>query len=336
MLAHALLWAAASLLFADGLPQNAEGIRPKNAVTDLQPKTDLGESGNLLVAERFAAYKAAHPEGLCRPMGGGRRVIVTGFGLFSGVPYNISGAVVRSMADPSFWPAEVRLDEASPGAAPPTAAAQGPAGYNRRLVIDGESFDVCFLTLDVIWDLAGAIVIDEAARFKPEAILMTGRGSSDASFEAGSINAASGLSGFDSDGRSLEDNRPRSQWLLQDYPVQHALPMTWNAAELAEANRGDIRSLGYRATGQTAARRDNDYLCNNISFVVAHAMTDKPTRLAGGKLVLPSPELSRLPVVGFLHFPAVDSLHPDLQDYGEGIFGWSKVLARTLRTTLSR
>jgi len=299
-------------------------------------KTDLGEAGNRLVAERFAAFQAAHPDGLCRAQGGGRRAIVTGFGLFSGVGYNISGAVVRSMADPDFWPASVRLDAAKPSGAPARAAVQGPAGYNRSLEIDGERFELCFLTLDVIWDLSGAIVIDEAARFKPEAVIMTGRGAWDASFEAGALNSASRLSGFDSNGRSMDDNRPRSTWLLRDYPPEHALRLSWDAPMLAQASRAEIRALGYSATGQTAARGGNDYLCNNIAFVVAHAATNRPTSLAGGKILLPSPQLEPAPVVGFLHFPAVDGEHPDLRGYGDGIFGWSKVLARTLRLSLSR
>ena len=297
-------------------------------------KTDLGERGNRLVAERFAAYRAAHPQGLCRAQGAGKRAIVTGFGLFAGVPYNISGAVVRSMADPAFWPARARLSSVQPLGARPTTAPQGMAGFNRTLEIDGQTVDVCFLTLDVIWDLAGAVVIDEASRFKPNAVILTGRGNRDASFEAGSLNAAARLSGFDSDGRSLDDNRPVADWVLAEYPPDAALPLTWNAAQLADASREDVRALGYSATGQLVARRDNDYLCNNIAFVVANAAANRTTRLAGGKLVLPAPGLEPAPVVGFLHFPAADSSHPDLARYDAGIFEWTKVLARTLRLSL--
>jgi len=301
------------------------------------PKSDLGEQGNAFVAKTFDAYRRLHPGGACRASGTGKRVLVTGYGLFSGVPYNVSGTVVRSMADPAFWPQRVDLKSPPPASLAPARAAlvspsdAGGAAFNRTLFIDGERYEACFLVLDVIWDLAGAIVIHEESRFKPALVIMTGRGGGEASFEAGALNRASPYPGYDADGRPLGAlNVPESPWLVADEPVGAELPMTWNARALAAAAEPEAELLGYPATGQASARPENTYLCNDISFVALHASQNRPTSFAGGRLLLASPELPERPVVGFLHFPAVDAAHPDLSAYGSGIAGWTRLLAGTI------
>ena len=300
-------------------------------------KSDLGEQGNLFVAKTFDAYRRLHPEGACRASGPGKRAIVTGYGLFSGVPYNISGTVVRSMADPSFWPDRVDLE--SPPLAMPASARSGlvspsdsgAAAFNRTLYIDGERYEACFLVLDVIWDLAGAILIHEESRFKPSVVVMTGRGGDVASFEAGALNRASAFPGYDADGRPLGSiNVPESAWVVADEPVDAELPMTWDPRGLAAAAEAETKALGYSAVGQKAARPDNNYLCNDISFVALHASRNRATSLAGGRILLGSPELPAPPAAGFLHFPAADSAHPDLAAYGPGIRAWGRVLAGTI------
>ncbi|HXT00868.1 MAG TPA: hypothetical protein VN915_09360 [Elusimicrobiota bacterium] len=300
-------------------------------------KSDLGEQGNLFVAKTFSAYRRLHPEGACRAAGPGTRVLVTGYGLFSGVPYNVSGTVVRSMADPAFWPERVELDEPSlaalktPRAGLVLPADAGAAAFNRSLYIDGKRYEACFLVLDVIWDLAGAIVVHEESRFKPEVVVMTGRGGSEASFEAGALNRASPFPGYDADGKPLGSiNVPESKWVVADEPADAELPMTWDALALAEAAAPRASRLGYSAIGQARARPENNYLCNDVSFVALHASRNRPTSLAGGLVLLGSPELPRTPAVGFLHFPAVDAEHPDLAAYASGIDGWARILAGTI------
>lgn len=300
-------------------------------------KSDLGEQGNAYVAKTFDAYRRLHPDGACRASGTGMRVLLTGYGLFSGVPYNVSGSVVRSMADPAFWPERVDLKNPMPAPlAPPrtalvSASDAGAEAYNRTLYIDGRRYEACFLVLDVIWDLAGAIVIHEESRFKPSVVIMTGRGGDEASFEAGALNRASPYPGYDADGRPLGSiNVPESPYIVADEPVDAELPMTWNARALASAAEPEAEALGYAAAGQASARPDNTYLCNDVSFVALHASLNRPTNLAGGRLLLASPELPAPPAVGFLHFPAVDAAHPDLSSYGRGILGWSRVLAGTV------
>ena len=71
-------------------------------------ETDLGEEGNKAVSDTFAAYKTANPSGACSALGAGKRVIVTGYGLFAGRNYNISGEVVSAMADNDFWPGQYK------------------------------------------------------------------------------------------------------------------------------------------------------------------------------------------------------------------------------------
>jgi hypothetical protein len=301
-------------------------------------KSDLGEQGNLFVAKTFDSYLRLHPEGACRAAGPGKRVIVTGYGLFSGVPYNISGTVVRSMADPAFWPERVDLETpslavlASPRSGLVSPSDTGAAAFNRSLFIDGERYEACFLVLDVIWDLAGAILIHEETRFKPAVVVMTGRGGDLASFEAGALNRASSFPGYDADGRPLGAvNVPESPWVVADEPVDAELAMTWNSRALAAAAEAGTRLLGYSAAGQKAARPENNYLCNDISFAALHASRNRPTSLAGGRILLGSPELPAAPAVGFLHFPAADLAHPDLAAYGQGIFAWGKILAGTIQ-----
>ena len=68
-----------------------------SGITWASGPTDLGDVGNRRVAEEFQNYIQKFPNGLCHPHGQWPRVIVTGFHLFDGVGYNISGTVVHSL-----------------------------------------------------------------------------------------------------------------------------------------------------------------------------------------------------------------------------------------------
>jgi pyrrolidone-carboxylate peptidase len=300
-------------------------------------QTELGDAGDDYVASAFAAYRAAHPGGACRAAGSGKRVLVTGYGQFLGAAYNVSGTVVRAMADPAFWPERVTTGEPGrplrPDAAPgkPAAADHGGAAYNRTIFIDGERYEACFLVLDVVWDFAAAIIVSEESAFKPQTVVMTGRWSDSLSVEAGALNKTDAVPGYDSDGNPLDDlNRARSPWVLPDDPVGAEVAMNWDARALAKASAADAKTLGYPAVGQAKARPGNDYLCNNVSYVALRAAEHRPVSLAGGRIVLDPPEFERKPVTGFLHFPAVDSAHA-LSGYGQGVYDWGRVLARTIR-----
>src|SRR5262245_49399126 len=78
-------------------------------------KTQLGESGNRLVAKRYKEFNQAGRH--CQaPTTGNKRVLVTGFGLFTGVEFNISGVVVSTFADEGMTSAEVSSVASMPSA----------------------------------------------------------------------------------------------------------------------------------------------------------------------------------------------------------------------------
>ena len=304
----------------------------------LSVNTDLGHFGNSDVANSYNLYKKNMNGKGCQTSGPGHRVILTGFGLFSGVNYNISGAVISSLGDSEFFPDTIDLSQHLPT---PAAAAQdgilrnslyGVKITNRELKINDKLFEVCFITVNVQWDLAAAFFINEATNFKPELIVMSGRGGRGVSIEVGALNNATQSSGFDSFGNPLSNNKPimDQSVLLNDYEVNTILPLTWDTQKIADNISTMVADLGEDLFVQKSARFDNNYICNNVSFVLAHASQNKETSLAGGKLILPNPHFSIQPKVGFFHFPAVDQEYPDLKNYQDQIFAWTKIIAQTL------
>ncbi len=272
-------------------------------------KTQLGVTGNQLVAKRFKEYKTSGSH--CEATGSGKRVLVTGFGLFTGVDYNISGVVVGSYADGSGAVASGILAEENKGAVAKT----------RSLTINGKSLEVCFLTLDVQWDLAAAIIINETESFQPAFVLMTGRGSDTANFEAGALNKAMTLSGFESDGDAHTDNTPQYDYILMNRPAKSW--MAWNPAQLKAGTQDLIQSIGHQVTFASAPRSDNTYICNNVSYVVLEAIKGAHISLAGGYLRM-NPVITGSPKAGFFHFPAAANNSP------EDVAVWVKVLAKIM------
>jgi len=291
-------------------------------------KTDLGDEGNKFVATEFASYTQLHPQGQCKSSGTGTPVIITGFGLFEGVSYNISGTVVQALAGQR--PAAVKISSADHGA----------KVYNNLITVNGRKYDACLIIADVIWDLAATIINFEAKQYKPRMILMTGRGSSTASYEAGGINYAVSKPGYDSNGNPLSDptghtNIPKQSWIVNSMIPGQIIAFNWNAKKLARASESTIASLGYEVVGQSGPREDNNYLCNNIGFITSYYSAGNNVTLAGDKITLYSPDYVYSPVVGFFHFPTVDFDHPDLSSYKSGIQGWGTVLLNTVDAALN-
>lgn len=319
-------------------------------------KTNLGPTGNGLLHQRYRQYLAKSDH--CRANGTGRRVIVSGFGLFEGAAFNPSGTVVRSFAAPAFQPSTIELDQPqTPAAAGEPRAGRtvegdyGAIAENRSITIAGASYEMCFLTLDVLWDLAGAIVATEAHTFAPALIIMSGRNADDtAVWEGGAINDATKQSGFHADGSDAgADNTPQSGphdpnddqgdvAILSDTPglaPGAELAMTWDNAALWQATHSAITAINasYRVEAPVRWRTGNDYICNNVSLVALAAAALPELRLAGGSVRLgddlaSTPFINRQTKIGFFHFPVRAS------NSGDEVRAWIRVLARAIDTEL--
>lgn len=297
--------------------------------------TDLGAEGNQAVADRFNAYrqKRSTENGGCRPATSAKRVMITGFGLFTGVDYNISGVVAQSFADQAFTPEDLALNgsdaiggSGSVGAGRIPESALGAVTTVRHMTIRGEEYEVCVLTLDVLWDLAAAIITLEAESFQPSMIIMSGRGASQAIVEAGALNDAQvGLEGYDASGSIDSVNAPVASPILLGRPTESR--MTWNGAALAFAARPVVQSLGFTIGAASGPRRDNNYICNNVSYVVLEAARGAHLSLAGG-LIAWSPAIQSDPKIGFFHYPGT-ATHDRAK-----VAGWVRVLATFIATEL--
>lgn len=290
-------------------------------------KTDLGAVGNALVARDFHAYQAKPTEQHCHAQGDGKHVIVTGFGLFSGASYNISGVVVESMSDPRIWSGRVVNNVSLPVEGEPTVTPadgvleRGQYGgrvVNREISVDGRAFQVCFIHVDVRWDIAGAIIAHEMNVFKPEMVIMSGRGGKSRGLflEGGAINNALLGSGYAGDGRELgEANIPVNATPYLDAPILADKPsgdattadkvrMTWDNRMLGNLMADIVQPLDWLVTSVPDARADNDYICNNVSYIALNAAKGEQLKLGGEEIQvkLDVPLLNAK--IGFLHYPS--------------------------------
>jgi len=313
----------------------------QTATNDTKLKTNLGSIGNQLVKDTFEQYrnKAEH----CRASSAAPRVLVTGFGLFSDVEYNISGTVISSFADPNFIGSNIDYN----GLMVPSADASrgrldfsdlGGRAENRTIRISGQEYELCLLTLDVLWDLAAAIVMDEAHAFRPDLIIMTGRGrkTHQAVWEGYARNQTKAVSGYLSSGASAEgSNLPVDSEIpvLPSLATGAELRMSWDSAMLKSSTEQIISDINpdFAAAAPSTWSSGNDYICNNISFVALAAREHKQISLAGGILNF-SPEqsdLAQATKIGFLHFPSASDNNP------AQVMGWIKVLATAIHASLS-
>ncbi|HEX4924445.1 MAG TPA: hypothetical protein VFV50_10175 [Bdellovibrionales bacterium] len=271
---------------------------------------DLGAKGNAYAAELYARHVTRFPGGASRATGRNRRVMVTGFGLFEGIRFNIAGSVVSSLSDETFWP-----DNGALGGFPKRSARDGRLAFedhgtrivSRTLARPAGEVDFSFAIFDVAWELAPALLAHELRHFKPELLFMIGRGGTIAEIEAGALNRAVAKPGFAPDGVPLgELNMPAGEALLDDYPPGTELKLSWDRGKLGQALAPFMRGLDIELKTHDSARPSNGYICNNLSFVAAHAASGRPLRLAGGAIELAEmPELRGLQT-GFLHLPQID------------------------------
>lgn len=318
----------------------AIACKPAGEESSSEVKTDLRD--NDAVSTAFEAYQSSNRH--CSPSGGGKRVLITGFGLF-GDAFNISGGVTMSMAKPSFWPASFDPQTSEPKNPEQyfrhgeTQTRNGGATVQRTLEIDNESFDVCFLYLDVKWDLAAAIIAEEARRFRPSLIVMSGMNGKvprQAYWESGAINNATQVAGFNPGGARQASNIPTENdaKVLPSLPLDATVNFSWNPARLAQANSELIasinRDIGF-GSRRAAIREGNNYICNNVSLAVTSVLSGRDISLAGGKIKQEG--INAKAKVGFLHYPFKSS-QTGTADDGTQIFGWAKVLANTIKVSI--
>jgi len=272
--------------------------------------TMLFPQGNREVAERYANFERSNLG--CQTTSDGPRVLLTGFGLFDSHSYNISGAVIENLSSSSFWPDA--LDSANgvlPEAHVPfktgvlSQVDRGARIYNRQILMRGRYISVCLIIADVLWDFAGAVFVHEMERFQPQIMIMSGIG--DGSLEAGAINHALAMPGFAPNGQIDQLNTPQSLKILPDVPLDSTVNMSWDNLALEKLVAPKVRAIGFTLSAPTAAQPSNDYICNNVSYLVIQAAAHRALTLAGGELLL-KPKIKSNPKIGFFHYPAEASL----------------------------
>jgi hypothetical protein len=270
-----------------------------NATSD--PLTDLGPTGNKRAATRYTRYTSARSHSLsgCDRSGAGPRILLSGFGPYLGVRDNVSGLVAES------------LTTRNPSG---NAGQYGIKASQKQFFFNGKNITVCSVVLEVQWDLAAAGVLFEVEKFKPDVILMTGLGSKDIRLEAGALNDATQLSGYEQNGsQSGSNNLPKSPWVLPPGPgVEDAIPFAWNTRKIATENRRYLRDLNdalgkneeteFMILPQTEPNPKNNYICNNTAFVVQHGVQGVALSLAGNEISL-RPHVQPIRALGFLHYP---------------------------------
>jgi hypothetical protein len=213
----------------------------------------------------------------------------------------------------------------------------GAFAAQRSLVYNGVAYEVCFVVTSVLWDFASAVTLYEAERFKPDLVLMTGRGNlaSTARLESAALNRTVALAGYDDQGVEYPgDEVPRTEPVLVGAGVLDKIALTWHPQRLVAGLGSSLAALNrltrrtYDAKVISDADPKNTYICNNIAFVLAHGAQNVPLQLAGGALPL-SPRFHRPFRTGFFHFPLNSGVS------SEAVFGWGHVLMTLVERELS-
>jgi hypothetical protein len=312
------------------------GQAPQPGASELA--TNLGGAGNARIKAMYSAYHDDRESGALKGCHGGgstgRRIILQGFSSFDGADSNISGVVTSSMASQAFWR---DTEPRAPSTSNRTIASGNSGEYGataiQRTIRYGETtYEICFLTTTVLWDFAPAVLLYEAAKFQPDSIIMTGVGAlpGTARIETAAINHATPHVGFDPNGTPYPANEiPVRDQILPNTP--EVIPMTWNIPQVRQSALQGL-TLFQQITGRSfqvrvisPGDRQNDYICNNISYTTLAGLQGKRLILAGGSLTLTPPPQPRTRA-GFFHYP----LHPPINT--NSIYAWSHVFMALLRT----
>lgn len=269
--------------------------------------TTLRPQGNLQAQQVFEQFVARSSDvaPLAESTGPARRVLLTGFGLFKGLAVNSSGAIVTNIS--LHWPARVPVNEKvtlDPGLPLHNGIfprGQGAQRFHRQLTIGNELIELRVLVLDVLWDIAGAIIVHEMEQFQPAAVVMLGGGGGPI-LENGALNIAKDMQGFEADGSGSEINFPAAPFILSSHEVGHELPMTWDNQALRQKLDPYLRAENLSLEAAPAARPGNTYLCNHVSYAALAAAQGHPLDLADNKIRL-TPKIHSPPKIGFFHLP---------------------------------
>ena len=307
-----------------------------------QLQTALIDSDKISATFKRYQAKAEH----CHQNPGIPSVVLTGFNRF-GKPFNISGLVAMSMAKPEFWPDVVDLTRVSPEDTDLSQFAQhselqtseGALVKQRTLVINDKKYEVCFLYLDVQWDLAASIIVHESQLMQAQLVIMSGMNGAahrETTWETEALNLAGMGGGFDAFGHSDPNNSPieLTNPILPDDALGQTIRLSWKAAELARLNAPLIASIAPNFSTITGVgRTSNDYVCNNVSYVVQQGLSGHHLSLASGQIQMTPPAIHGVQV-GFLHYPA-DASEAGLADNGLALFRWNQVLAQSIDASLN-
>lgn len=256
--------------------------------------SDFNEEGALEVLDKFLKYKKkliSHDYNT-----GNKNILVSGFGLFSGVEYNVSGALAECFSDYCVMDGEQHLKKGIL-----EEQENGVRVIDRKIQLNGTHYNLRVLILDVLWDFAGAVISHEMQKLNPEAVLMMGRGNnSKFIFEAGALNCSNKHPGFQTNGQPSQVNTPIKKQSFLEQPA--VLNMTWDNETVAKVFKRHSISQAYEISTPVTAREENTYICNNLSYVALLTAMNKSFKLANNKLAF-TPSLTVKPKVGFLHLP---------------------------------
>lgn len=282
-------------------------------------KTDLRGDGNTYVLEKHQQFLNSNQS--CRPLAtDSYRVLIQGFSLFSKLDMNISGAVVDTLGE---LPLE-RRSLLSP-------SDNGSRTKQIKLEINGNKVEVCLVVSEVLWDLAAANLIKISNDFKPDFILLSGKGSKKAVIETGGRNESNSQSGYLGDGSNSGSlNRPRSKRIDPRFKSSKVIQSTWNYEEILKRTSPLIEELGHKVTLGNSGRRENNYICNNIHYALLQAASLGNIELAGG-LLRPSLLQEEIPAIGFFHYPS-KTLKGNVE---EELSNWSLVIKEIIKAQLN-
>lgn len=282
-------------------------------------KTDLGHNGNSYVLERHGEFLKKNQT--CTPQNEETyRVLIQGFSLFSGVDMNISGAVVDTFAGLPLKKRSLLEDNDF-----------GSRVQQTVIEISGKKVELCLVVSEVLWDLAAANLISVVKDFKPDFILMSGRGGKKATIETGARNQASTLAGYTYNGTySGSVNRPHSRRVDGRYKSKKIIPATWNFEKIYSEVRPLVNDMNHEIELGKEGRGDNDYICNNIHYSLLQSTLEGDVELAGG-LLRPQMNLDIKPPMGFFHYPS-KTLRGDRE---KELLQWKEVIVKLISAQLN-